>query len=55
LGDSISKIPNTKRAGLVKWLKVKALNSSPSAAKKKDEFHCMEIIPQKPDLKIVLY
>jgi hypothetical protein len=37
LQDLISKIPNTKN-GLVKWLKVKALSSSPSIAKKKKIF-----------------
>jgi hypothetical protein len=32
--DSISKKPTTKR-GLVEWLKVQALSSSPSTANKK--------------------
>jgi hypothetical protein len=35
--DTISKIPITKRAG--EWLKVKALSSSPSTAKKKKKKH----------------
>jgi hypothetical protein len=34
-GDSISKNSFTKKIGLVEWLKVKALSSSPSTAKKK--------------------
>jgi hypothetical protein len=43
LQDPISKIPNTKK-GLVEWLKVKALSSSPSTTKKKKKkekkLHC---------------
>jgi hypothetical protein len=37
LGDPISKKPITKK-GLVKWLKVKALSSSSSTAKKENKY-----------------
>jgi hypothetical protein len=33
--DSISKNPSQKQIGLVKWLKMKGLSSSPSTEKKK--------------------
>jgi hypothetical protein len=39
LRDPISKKPFTKKKGLVEWLKVKVLSSSPNNGRKKKKTH----------------